>query len=111
MKTVPKTTVRTNRKVTAGVAGESELIARIVRALPARPGTGLRNGVGDDAAVVRAGRGLEWVVSSDALIEGVHFVAETQPAESVGYKALARATSDLGAMGARPRYFLLNLAL
>ena len=87
------------------------MIARVKRALPATAGAGLRTGVGDDAAVLRPGRGLEWVISSDALIENVHFVAGTQPPESVGYKALARATSDLAAMGARPRFFLLNLAL
>ncbi len=87
------------------------MLARIIRALPSRAGAGLRIGIGDDAAVLRPGRGLEWAISSDALIEDVHFLASRQPPEAVGYKALARATSDLAAMGARPRYFLLNLAL
>ena len=50
-------------------------------------------------------------MSSDAFIEGAHFLADRHPADSVGYKALARATSDLAAMGARPRFFLLTLAL
>jgi thiamine-monophosphate kinase len=111
MEIVPKATVRTNSKKTAGVAGEDALIARVRRALPSRPGAELRAGIGDDAAVIRPARGQEWVVSSDAFIEDVHFLVGTQPGESVGYKALARATSDLAAMGARPRFFLLNLAL
>ena len=42
---------------------------------------------------------------------GVHFLAASYPPDSVGYKSLVRATSDLAAMGARPRLFLLTLAL
>jgi thiamine-monophosphate kinase len=51
------------------------------------------------------------VLSCDAFLEGVHFLAKTHPPDSVGYKSLARATSDLAAMGAVPRFFLLTLAL
>jgi len=107
MNAVAKTTVRKASRVT----GEEELIARIVAALPSSPSASLRTGIGDDAAVIRPASGREWVVSSDALLEDVHFVAKSQPPESIGYKALARATSDLAAMGATPRFFLLNLAL
>jgi thiamine-monophosphate kinase len=52
-----------------------------------------------------------WVVSSDFFLEGVHFLTHAHPPVAIGYKALARATSDLAAMGATPRFFLLNLAL
>jgi len=51
------------------------------------------------------------VLSCDAFLEGVHFVSRLHPADSVGYKSLVRATSDLAAMGAKPRFFLLTLAL
>ena len=68
-------------------------------------------GIGDDAAVVRARRGREWVVSTDAFVEGCHFLSRLHTPHAVGYKALARAVSDLAAMGATPRYFLLTLAL
>lgn len=68
-------------------------------------------GIGDDAAILRSRGHADWVVSCDAFLEGVHFLADVHPPESVGYKALARATSDLAAMGATPRYFLLSLAL
>ncbi|MGO9642934.1 MAG: thiamine-phosphate kinase [Candidatus Acidiferrales bacterium] len=87
------------------------MIARAMRALPSSVAGALRVGIGDDAAVFRPARGREWVISTDALIENVHFLAHTHPADAVGYKALARATSDLAAMGAEPRFFLLSLAL
>jgi thiamine-monophosphate kinase len=50
-------------------------------------------------------------LTCDAFLEGVHFLARTHPPDSVGYKSLARATSDIAAMGATPRFFLLTLAL
>jgi thiamine-monophosphate kinase len=72
---------------------------------------GLRVGIGDDAAVLRPGSGSEWVVTTDAFLENVHFLREIHEPFAVGYKALARATSDIAAMGARPRYFFLTLGL
>ena len=94
---------------------EGELIHRLVKTVPSIGFRGdrraLRVGIGDDAAVFRGSREFEWVVSCDASLEGVHFHAKGQSPESVGYKSLARASSDLAAMGARPRYFLLTLAL
>ena len=50
----------------------------------------------------RHGRNRERVVSCDAFLEGIHFSARTDPPDSVGYKSLVRATSDLAAMGALP---------
>jgi len=72
---------------------------------------GLRVGIGDDAAVLRPGAGAEWVVTTDAFLENVHFLRKVHPPKAVGYKALARATSDIAAMGARARYFFLTLGL
>jgi thiamine-monophosphate kinase len=71
----------------------------------------LRLGIGDDAAIIAPTGRREWVVTCDAFLEGVHFLAKTHPPDSVGYKSLVRATSDLAAMGATPRFFLLTLAL
>ena len=90
---------------------ERHLIERVAKKLPSRIGGGLRVGIGDDAAVMRPRKGGEWVLTTDAFLENVHFLRRLHPPEVVGYKALARATSDLAAMGARPRYFLLSLAL
>ncbi|MFZ3218313.1 MAG: thiamine-phosphate kinase [Candidatus Acidiferrales bacterium] len=92
---------------------ESQLIAKISRALSPRKGAppSLRLGIGDDAAVLSPNGRSEWVLSCDTFLENVHFRAKTHPPASVGYKALARASSDLAAMGATPRFFLLTLAL
>lgn len=89
---------------------EGALIEQIRRTLPSRD-RGLRIGIGDDAAVFRPPRAREWVVTTDMFLENVHFLASAYPPDAVGYKALARATSDLAAMGAQPRYFFLSLAL
>lgn len=89
---------------------EDQLIERVRRRLPTAAG-GLRVGIGDDAAVLRPRAGAEWVVTTDAFLENVHFLRKEHPPEMVGYKALARATSDIAAMGARCRYFFLTLGL
>lgn len=95
------------------MTSEAALIERIRRALPSRErGRGdLRIGIGDDAAILRLSGRPEWVLTCDMFLENVHFLANAHPPDAVGYKALARATSDLAAMGGRPRYFLLSLAL
>jgi len=94
---------------------ESKLVARISAAVPSggvrATRTGLRLGIGDDAALLAPRAGFDVVVSSDFFIEDAHFIANVHPPESVGYKSLVRAVSDLSAMGAAPGYFLLNLAL
>jgi len=87
---------------------ERDLIGRLRRRFP--PGGGVRVGIGDDAAVLRGER-RDWVVTTDWLIEGVHFQRATHPARAVGWKALARSLSDLAAMGAQPRYALVALAV
>jgi thiamine-monophosphate kinase len=92
------------------MARERPLVKRVGQKVPSRVGGELRVGIGDDAAVLRLRGANDWVVSTDAFLEGVHFLA-AHPPRMVGYKALARATSDIAAMGARPRYFFLNLAL
>ena len=96
------------------MASEAQLIDRIRRGLPSRPGPAHRVlllGVGDDAALLRISSTRDWAVSTDAFLEGVHFLPEIHSPDAIGFKALARATSDLAAMGAHPRFFLLNLAL
>jgi thiamine-monophosphate kinase len=97
---------------------ESKLVERIARAFragapkkDAKHRAALRLGIGDDAAIISPGGENDWVFSCDAFLEGVHFLAKTHPPDSVGYKSLVRATSDLAAMGAIPRYFLLTLAI
>jgi len=92
---------------------ERQLVEKIARALiPHRAASSrLKMGIGDDAAVISPAGRTEWVLSCDTFLEDVHFRVKTHPPESIGYKALARAVSDLAAMGATPRFFLLTVAL
>lgn len=89
--------------------GEFELIDLFTRALPLR-GEGVLLGVGDDAAVLRPPRGEQLVATADAVFDGVHFDGRFSAAD-VGWKALAVNLSDLAAMGARPLWALVALAL
>jgi thiamine-monophosphate kinase len=75
-----------------------------------RPTTNTLLGVGDDAAIVRPSPGMELLVSTDMLVAGTHFLADTDP-ESLGWKVLAVNVSDIAAMGAQPRWALLAAAL
>ncbi len=70
----------------------------------------VRIGLGDDAAVIRPTPGNELVISVDMLVEGRHFLRDTDP-RRLGHKTLAVNLSDLAAMGATPRYALLAGAL
>ena len=79
--------------------GEFELLARIRERLP-EPGSRLRLGSGDDAAITVPGGAT--ATSVDALVEGVHFRRQSSSLEQIGAKALAIALSDLAAMGAEP---------
>ncbi|MEN3032133.1 thiamine-phosphate kinase [Chromobacterium amazonense] len=85
---------------------EFELIGRYFK----RPTPSALLGVGDDAAIVRPTPGHDLHMSVDMLVEGRHFFADVAP-RALGHKALAVNLSDLAAMGARPRWALLSLAL
>src|SRR5579871_4975862 len=90
----------------AGASGEDSLIARYFKPLATDPGA---FGLTDDAAVLKA-LGKYIVVTTDALVEGVHFLAD-DPAETIAQKALRVNLSDLAAKGASPAGFVLSLAL
>jgi len=68
-------------------------------------------GIGDDAALFRPKPGHETVLTCDWFLEGTHFLRAKHPPDAVGWKCLARAVSDIAAMGGIPRCFLLSLAL
>ncbi len=68
-------------------------------------------GIGDDAALFRPSRGCEMILTCDWFLEGTHFLRRKHPPDSVGWKCLARAISDVAAMGGAPRCFMLSLAV
>jgi thiamine-monophosphate kinase len=90
--------------------GEGGLVRRLTRDWKPDPARVLV-GVGDDCAVLRgSSRNHFLLFKTDAVVEGVHFTADAAPA-AVGRKALARALSDLAAMGATPLAAVITLGL
>jgi thiamine-monophosphate kinase len=87
-------------------SGEDSLIARYFRPLATDPGA---FNLGDDAAVLKA-QGDDIVVTTDAIVEGVHFLPDDPP-DTIARKALRVNLSDLAAKGAVPAGFVLTLAL
>lgn len=89
---------------------EKAIIARIRQLI--KPGAEeLLLGIGDDCAVIRRGEGLVELVTTDTLIDKVHFDLAWHEPRLLGRKAAAVNLSDVAAMGGRPRYCLLSLAL
>ncbi|EKS38765.1 thiamine-phosphate kinase [Afipia clevelandensis] len=87
-------------------SGEDDLIARYFRPLATDPGA---LGLVDDAAFLKSS-GDDLVVTTDAIVEGVHFLSDDPP-ETIARKALRVNLSDLAAKGAVPAGFVLTLAL
>ena len=87
-------------------SGEDSLIARYFRPLATDPGA---FGLDDDAAALKPS-GDDIVVTTDAIVEGVHFLPDDPP-DTVARKALRVNLSDLAAKGATPAGFVLTLAL
>jgi thiamine-monophosphate kinase len=88
---------------------EFDLIELIrARCRTSRPDVHL--GMGDDCAILAPPPGQDLLVTTDTLVEGVHFLAASDPV-ALGWKALAVNLSDLAAMGAEPAWALLSLTL
>src|SRR5579864_6760218 len=90
----------------APASGEDSLIARYFKPLATDAGAFALN---DDAAILKA-LGEDIVVTTDALVEGVHFLADDPP-DTIAQKALRVNLSDIAAKGATPAGFVLTLAL
>ena len=88
--------------------GEFGLIERVRRATPKSRGVLL--GIGDDAAWVASKFG-SLLITSDLLIEGVHFDLKWTSLFALGYKAVAVNLSDIAAMGGTPAYLILSLGI
>ncbi len=85
---------------------EFEIIARHFAPIAGTGGLGLL----DDAALIKPTPGHEMVVTTDAIVAGVHFFAD-DPADTIAQKALATNLSDLAAKGAKPVAFVMTLML
>jgi thiamine-monophosphate kinase len=90
----------------AHVSGEDALIARYFKPLATDSGA---FGLTDDVAILKSG-GDDVVVTTDAIVEGVHFLSDDPP-HTIAQKALRVNLSDLAAKGAQPSGFVLTLAL
>ncbi|WP_099240883.1 thiamine-phosphate kinase [Synechococcus sp. BDU 130192] len=84
--------------------GEAEILQRLQRFCPAEI-------IGDDGAVLGFPPGQNLVVTTDVLVDGVHFGDRTMPPEKVGWRAVAANLSDLAAMGATPIGITVGLSL
>lgn len=106
----------TDVELTVAQLGEFGLIDRLARILngsrdPLRPEATGAIGIGDDAALWEPQPGFREVLTTDALIEGVHFRHTTTSWRDLGWKALAQNISDIAAMGARPTRAFVTLGL
>jgi thiamine-monophosphate kinase len=94
---------------------EKALIAQVRRMARTGKNPAIQTGIGDDCAVLRlvTGRGAQKdaLVTTDLSLEGIHFRRDWHPAETVGYRCLARGLSDIAAMGGEPVAVFLSLAL
>ena len=86
----------------------------LIRALHRRHGChtpSVIQGIGDDAAIVTSQAGQWTVLTTDLLTEGIHFDLRTSTMADIGFRAVAANLSDIAAMGGRPQYLLVSLAI
>jgi thiamine-monophosphate kinase len=97
--------------------GEFGLIDRLARIValdagdPLRPPSAGPIGIGDDAALWVPEEGKAELLTTDALVEGVHFRLHTTGWRDLGWKALAANVSDIAAMGGQPRRAFVTLGM
>ena len=81
---------------------EDDLIGKLHAIVADAAPSALLVGIGDDAAVWQPSRSRRSVITTDALVEGVHFTRTAMSAADIGHRALASNLSDIAAMGAKP---------
>lgn len=97
------------KRTDVNTLGEFGLISHLTERFPLRQ-KGSVKGIGDDAAVIDNG-GLQTVISTDMLVEGIHFDLMYSPLKHLGYKSVIVNLSDIYAMNAEPRQITVSLAI
>jgi thiamine-monophosphate kinase len=90
---------------------ERNLIEHIRKNAATSSVNGLIKGIGDDCSVFGKSATGAWLVSTDMLVDGVHFNRKWHPPRLLGRKSIAVNLSDIAAMGGIPRFFLLSVSL
>ena len=88
---------------------EIEIIRRIHSGAATAPFP--KRGIGDDCAILVSPRNSDLLVTTDLFIEGTHFRRSDASANALGYRALARALSDIAAMGGTPLAYFVSIAV
>ena len=96
---------------TLNETGEAGIIQRIQHQGVSGPASHVKKGIGDDCAVLETEGASALLVTTDTLIEGIHFTDQTLSPEALGWKALAVNVSDIAAMGGTPKTAFLSLGL
>jgi thiamine-monophosphate kinase len=98
-----------NKRTELGQLGEFGLIEHLTKHIQLKNPSSVK-GVGDDAAVINYGSG-KTLVSTDLLIEGIHFDLSYTPLKHLGYKSVVVNLSDIYAMNAQPKQITLSLGI
>jgi thiamine-monophosphate kinase len=86
-------------------------LIRLIRDASFASSPALIRGIGDDCAAFGHSGAGEWLITTDTLVEGVHFDRHWHPPELLGRKSIAVNLSDIAAMGGWPRFVLLSLCV
>ncbi len=98
------------RELTVADVGEFGLIDRLNQTFRSA-GAGVVRGIGDDTAALQVTPGRLLLATTDAMVEGVHFLRQGTTPRALGRRALVVNLSDVASMGGEPRWVLLSLGL
>ena len=100
----------TSNRTEIGAIGEFGLIDKINQRVVLQHASTLK-GIGDDAAIIDGGSDHKKLISTDMLLEGVHFDLSYMPLTHLGYKAVTVNVSDIAAMNGIPKQMTISLGL